>query len=104
MRVKIGDVERAQGKTVKLSIFVSRSEEPVEFEVVSSDPAFLELTFEKDESFDVPSREKHWMIFTVPPDSPVGAWTGQHPGAIVVKTNREAMPQIKFFAEMTIDE
>ncbi len=104
MLVRIGEVERSQGKTVKLSMFVTPGEEPIEFETVSTDPPFLDLTFEKDESFDVPAREKYWMIFTVPPDSPVGVWTGERTGTIVVNTNSDAMPQIELNAELIVNE
>lgn len=102
MLVAVGDVNQADGKTVKLSMFISREDEPVEFEVVSSDPPFLDLRFEKDESFDVPTREKLWMILTVPPDAPLGRWPADKPGTILVKSNRESMSEFEIHAGLTV--
>ncbi|MCA9074980.1 MAG: DUF1573 domain-containing protein [Planctomycetaceae bacterium] len=104
MLVAMGDVKQAQGKTIKLSMFVSREDEPLECEVISSDPPFIDFTVEKDESFDVPAREKYWIIFSVPPDAELGSWVGDNAGTIVVKTNRNNMDQFEVYADVTVRE
>ncbi|MCA9027946.1 MAG: DUF1573 domain-containing protein [Planctomycetaceae bacterium] len=104
MLARFGDVQKSQGKTIKLSMFVTRGEEPIEFEVLSTDPPFVNLTFEKDESFDVPTREKYSMVLTIPPDAPIGAWSEDRVGTILVKTNNEAVPEFQLNVEMIIRE
>ncbi len=104
MLLNMGDVQSGPGKTVKLSMFVSREEEPVEFTVTSATPAFLDLKIEKDETFDVPAREKYWLTFTVPANSSVGSWTNENAGKIIVATNRADVPQIEIYVELTVHE
>jgi len=102
MQLNLGDVKASEGKTAKLVMFVTREDEPIRLEVKEANPAFLQLEIERDESFDVPSREKFLLTFTVPPGSPQGSWQDDDAATIIVGTNRENAPELELGVEMIV--
>lgn len=104
MLLKLGHIKASEGKSVTLSMFVPREEEPMQVEVQETDPDFLDMTVVRDESFDVPSRERYLLTFTVPPGSPVGSWQGTNVATISATTNRESAPAFELNVEMTVSD
>ncbi len=102
MQLKLGDVKASEGRTAKLVMFVTREDEPIQLEVKEANPSFLQLEIERDESFDVPSREKFLLTFTVPPGSPQGSWHGDDAATIIVGTNRKNAPELELGVEMVV--
>lgn len=102
--LKMGDVTSSEGKTVTLSMYAAREKEPLQLEVKKTDPDFLKLEFERDESFNVPTREKIYMIFTVPPGSPLGSWQGDDRATILIGTNRDSARELELNVEMIVQE
>ncbi len=102
MQLKLGDVKASEGRTAQLVMFVTRGEEPVQLEVKEANPPFLQLDIERDETFDVPTREKFLLTITVPPGSPQGSWTGDDVATIIVGTNRENAPELELGVEMVV--
>ncbi len=102
MQLKLGDVKASEGRTAKLVMFVTREGEPIQLEVKETNPPFLKLDIERDETFNVPSREKFLLTVTVPPGSPQGSWNGDDAATIIVGTNRENAPELELGVEMVV--
>jgi len=102
MQLKLGDIKASEGRTSQLVMFVTREEEPIELEVKEANPPFLQLEIERDETFNVPSREKFLLTFTVPPGSPQGSWHGDDAATIIVGTNRKNAPELELGVEMVV--
>ncbi|MBX3439528.1 MAG: DUF1573 domain-containing protein, partial [Planctomycetaceae bacterium] len=102
MLLRMGEVKSDQGKSVTLSMFTPRQEQPMQFEIKEATPNFLQMAVERDESFDAPTREKYVITLTVPPGAPQGSWQGEDLAKIRVGTNREDAPEFELYTEMIV--
>jgi len=98
MKLNLGNVKASQGKTVTLSMFMPRQDEPMQVEVKEKSPAFLQLVIEPDESFKAPTKERYLIKLTVPPGSPAGSEIAM----IRLETNRESIPELELSVEMVV--
>lgn len=104
MKVTLGEVRVSDGKSVTLSMFTKREDEPMHFNVKDVQPDFLRFEATRDESFTAPTREKYNLTFSVPPGAPQGSWQGDDLASILVSTNRGTAPEFKLFVEMIVRE
>ncbi|MGD9855897.1 MAG: DUF1573 domain-containing protein [Planctomycetaceae bacterium] len=104
MRVKLGEVKVSDGKSVTLSMFTHREDEPMQFDVKETKPGFLHFDVKRDESFTAPTREKYNLTFSVPPGAPQGSWQGDDVASIRLGTNREDAPEFELYVEMVVRE
>lgn len=83
----------SEGKTTILPVFVQGLKEEFKLTEVTTDPAFLKVTMEGDES-DEPTRRAYLLKFEVPPGQPITSKTLTSPGRVVLKTNHPAASEI----------
>jgi hypothetical protein len=99
MTVMMKDFKAAQGKSVSVSLFTDREDEPLQFTSVKSTPDTVQVEMKRDETFTSPTKEKYDLTFTVPAGSPPGRYSGEEGIAIAIETNRESISRI----ELTVD-
>lgn len=102
MKLNLGNVKASKGKTVTLSMFVPRQEEPMQLEVRDRHPEFLQVEIERNESFKAPTKERYSINLKIPPGSPVGSWQGSDIGVIRLVTNHQSIPELEMTVEMVL--
>lgn len=84
------------GKSADLFLFVRGMDAPFEWEIVETDPAWLEVEIVRGEGKVDLANQRFVLKLNVPPGSPPVARTGNNPGLIRLKTNHPEVPELEF--------
>jgi hypothetical protein len=103
MTVLMKDVKSADGKSVSVSLFTDREDEPLQFTSVKSEPDTLRVEMQRDETFTSPRKEKYDLTFTILPGSPPGRYANDDRIAVTIETNRESIPRIELSVDALIE-
>lgn len=102
MTVRMGDVPVSEGKSVSLSLFTTREDEPLTFASVTAKPDIVSVDIKRDESFTAPTKEKYDVTFTLAPDAPQGRYKDDKRISMKIMTNREAFPEINLALDAVV--
>jgi hypothetical protein len=101
--VRMGIVDAEKGKTVKLAMFTTREDQPMELTGVKVTPDVAQVRLEQDDSFKAETREKYNLSFIIPPGSRIGDYTGAKRISVQMTTNRESVPEIELGMEALVE-
>ncbi|TWT60393.1 hypothetical protein Pan54_11070 [Rubinisphaera italica] len=97
MLLVMGRMEKEEGKTVNLSMFLRDNENgPVEVLDVKAEPDFFTFEMTKDENFKAENRERYKMKISVKPDSPPLNFDRDNPARLEVTTNNPLIGKMNF--------
>jgi hypothetical protein len=100
--VNMGDVSVSEGKTAELSLIATPMGVPLELTAIESVPDFLSFEMRRDEDFAATNKERYYLTFSIPPDAPLGEWTGENAGEIKIHTNVPDREDMTFRVEFRI--
>ncbi|MEZ6066227.1 MAG: DUF1573 domain-containing protein [Planctomycetaceae bacterium] len=91
-----GTFRASQGAQTILSLYIAKGSAPIELKLVDHSPSELQISFERDDDFEEEEREHHRLKIVVPPDAPPSRLMGKDAGEVVIQTNLEELPELKF--------
>lgn len=97
MYVDFKHFRASEGRETQLNLYAARHEEPLELTLVERRPEYLEVVATRDAEFPEPDRERVAILVRVPPGSPPDRLLGQEAGLVRLATNREDVPEVKFY-------
>lgn len=103
MTVRMEKVDPAKGKSVTLSLFTAREDEPMTLTSVETDPDIAEVTLTRDEAFPAKTKERYKLTFTLPAGVPAGRYSDQDRIAVHLTTNRESIPDVNLSIDATVE-
>ena len=100
-RLDLNSFPAAKGLTRTLTMFVDKGEEPLELSNVRVVPDLLEVSLEKDESFENKMREKYTLSVTVPPGVRPGVYDGDEAVIVEADANHPRFDSLNFMVKFT---
>jgi hypothetical protein len=100
----LGRFAASEGKTVNLSVFSPMTEVPLEFTAVDVEPAVIEVTLKRDESFGTSGgRQRYLMTVTAPAGITAGRWSDETAILVTLHSNHPEAPVAKFRVSLQAD-
>ena len=93
----------AEGKTVKLTMYLEKNDdakEPLKVIEQTADPEFVKVKIEHDEKFKSPIKDRYRLEFSIPPKTPPTTLSlGRH-GTLILKTNHPVVSEVSIKVHM----
>lgn len=96
--IEFGTFEAAEGKSGRLSLFISGLKDDQEFEFtdVQVDPEHLQVRLEPDQSLGLSGRRRYFLEVEIPAGHPPVTRTRERKAKITAKTNHPAVESLEF--------
>lgn len=86
-------IDADKGMETTLSLYAQKTDPPLELEVVSKSPEFLEATVERDPEFPEEERTRHLIKVRVPGGQPPQRRVARDSGEVKFRTNHSEVPE-----------
>lgn len=100
--INLKEVDQAKGKSTNLTMLIERFDGKMEFQDIKCVPGFLEVDVKEGDNSAESKLDRFTMTISVPPNSPIGLWSNERRGSIVMKTTHPEVQEIAIAVQMDI--
>lgn len=101
LAIDLGRFPASEGAKAKVSMFVSGlpEGEELKFETIEASEPYVGLELRRDETFDIPNRQRYELTFVVEPGAPAVTHRGRGSVEVAVTTNHPDAKSMKFYVQ-----